>query len=205
MARRRRRSPPTTSRSRSQAIFDPKVPNSSKHVLTVGGQPIRAEVVDPHTVKLHPRRAVRAAPEQHRLRHPAEAHPRRGARRRHVRADVGHRHAAREDRRHRARIAWRATCRRSSCSTRATRLLDARRERRRSCRASPERTTLIVPDQNTMYLKFLDRQLHVYSPRPGGDRRHPQAQRGARGRRSPRSASTPACCSSASTATRRTT
>src|SRR5204863_6462187 len=35
-----------------QAVFDPKVPNSSKHVLTVGGQPIRAEVVDPHTVKL---------------------------------------------------------------------------------------------------------------------------------------------------------
>src|SRR6185369_5538436 len=35
-----------------QAVFDPKVPNSSKHVLTVGGQPIRAEVVDPHTVKM---------------------------------------------------------------------------------------------------------------------------------------------------------
>lgn len=35
-----------------QAIFDPKVPNSSKHVLTVGGQPIKAEVVDSHTVKL---------------------------------------------------------------------------------------------------------------------------------------------------------
>jgi peptide/nickel transport system substrate-binding protein len=30
----------------------------------------------------------------------------------------------------------------------------------------PERTNLLVPDQNTMYLKFLDRQLHVYSPRP---------------------------------------
>ena len=44
--------------------------------------------------------------------------------------------------------------------------MDARRERRCSSRVSPERTTLIVPDQNTIYLKFLDRQLHVYSPRP---------------------------------------
>ncbi len=47
----------------------------------------------------HPRRAVRAALEQHRVRHPAEAHPRSGARRRHVHADLGHRHAARKGRR----------------------------------------------------------------------------------------------------------
>ena len=29
-----------------------------------------------------------------------------------------------------------------------------------------EQALLIVPDQNTMYLKFLDNQLHYYSPRP---------------------------------------
>lgn len=34
------------------AIYDPRVPNSSKHVLTVDGQPIRAEAVDEKTVRL---------------------------------------------------------------------------------------------------------------------------------------------------------
>src|SRR5262249_4158484 len=35
------------------AIYDDRVPNSSKHVLTVGGEPIRTAVVDPHTIRLH--------------------------------------------------------------------------------------------------------------------------------------------------------
>ncbi len=30
----------------------------------------------------------------------------------------------------------------------------------------PEQTILIVPDQNTIYLKFLDGQMHYYAPRP---------------------------------------
>lgn len=57
-----------------------------------------------------------------------------------------------------------------------------------------ERTSLIVPDQNTMYLKFLDRQLHVYTPRPEeiddlGKRKDELRSR------STRLGSTPACCS----------
>src|SRR6185369_9774167 len=35
------------------AIYDPKVPNSLKHVLTVGGKRIDVDVVDPLTVRLH--------------------------------------------------------------------------------------------------------------------------------------------------------
>ena len=35
------------------AIYDPGVPNSLKHVLTIGGDRIRTEVVDPQTIRLH--------------------------------------------------------------------------------------------------------------------------------------------------------
>lgn len=34
-----------------RAIFDPKVANSAKHILTIDGQPLRVEVVDDKTVK----------------------------------------------------------------------------------------------------------------------------------------------------------
>lgn len=34
-----------------QAIYDERVPNSSKHVLTIDGQPVAVEVVDAHTVR----------------------------------------------------------------------------------------------------------------------------------------------------------
>lgn len=148
-----------------QAIFDPKVPNSSKHVLTVGGQPIRAEVVDPHTVKLilaepfapllnsigfgilpkhilGPALADGTFTQTWGIDTPPEKIVGTGPYRlvRYVPAQ----------------------------------LLQYTRNptywmHDESGGALPrlaERTTLIVPDQNTIYLKFLDRQLHVYSPRP---------------------------------------
>ncbi len=148
-----------------QAVFDPKVPNSSKHVLTVGGQPIRAEVVDLHTVKLvlaepfapllnsigfgilpkhvlGPALADGTFTQMWGIDTPPEKIVGTGPYRlvRYVPAQLLQ--YARYDK------YW------------------MRDDAGGQLPALPERTTLIVPDQNTIYLKFLDRQLHVYSPRP---------------------------------------
>jgi len=148
-----------------QAIFDPKVPNSLKHVLTVGGQPIRAEVVDPHTAKLGlaepfapllnsvgfgilpkhvlaPGLADGTFTQMWGIDTPPEKIVGTGPYRlvRYVPAQLLQ--YARYDH------YW------------------MRDEKGAQLPALPERTTLIVPDQNTIYLKFLDRQLHVYAPRP---------------------------------------
>ena len=148
-----------------QAIFDPKVPNSSKHVLMVGGQPIQTEVVDPHTIKLIlaepfapllnsigfgivPKHILGASladgtfAQMWGIDTPPEKIVGTGPYRmsRYVPAQLLHytRNPA----------YW------------------MRDEQGGALPRLPERTNLIVPDQNTIYLKFLDRQLHVYSPRP---------------------------------------
>ncbi len=148
-----------------QAIFDPKVPNSSKHVLMVGGQPIRTEVVDPHTIKLIlaepfapllnsigfgilPKHILGTAladgtfAQTWGIDTPPEKIVGTGPYRlaRYVPAQLLHYT--------RNPTYWM----RDESGGQLPRL--------------PERTHLIVPDQNTIYLKFLDRQLHVYNPRP---------------------------------------
>ena len=153
LARRRRRSRPTTSRSRSRRSSIPKVPNSSKHVLTVGGQPIRAEVVDPHTVKLILAEPFAPLLEQHRVRASCRStfSERRCADGTFAQTwgiDTPPEKIVGD----RTRIAWRATSRRSSCSTRSNPTYwMQRRERRCASRGSPSARSLIVPDQNTMY------------------------------------------------------
>ena len=148
-----------------QAIFDPSVPNSSKHVLTVGGQPIRAEVVDPHTVKL-----ILAEPFAPLLnsigfgilpKHILGAPLVHGTFAQTWGIDTPP-----------AKIVGTGPYRLSryvpAQLLQYTRnpLYWMRDENRSALPRLAERTTLIVPDQNTIYLKFLDRQLHVYSPRP---------------------------------------
>jgi len=148
-----------------QAIFDPKVPNSSKHVLTVAGKPIRAEVVDPHTVKL-----ILAEPFAPLLNSIAF-----GILPKHILgpalADGTFTQMWGID-----------TAPEKIIGTgpyRLARYVPAQLlqytrnpnywmhdENGGALPRLAERTTLIVPDQNTIYLKFLDRQLHVYSPRP---------------------------------------
>jgi peptide/nickel transport system substrate-binding protein len=148
-----------------QAIFDPKVPNSSKHVLTVGGQPIRAEVVDPHTVQF-----ILAEPFAPLLNSIGF-----GILPKHI---LG------------AALADGTFVQTWGIDTppekiigtgpyRLSRYVPAQLlqytrnptywmhdEKGGVLPRLPARTNLIVPDQNTMYLKFLDRQLHIYSPRP---------------------------------------
>ena len=148
-----------------QAIFDPTVPNSSKHVLTVGGQPIRAEVVDPHTVKL-----ILAEPFAPLLNSVGF-----GILPKHILGaplvDGTFAQAWGIDTPP-AKIVGTGPYRLSRYVP--AQLLQYTRnpsywmrdERRSALPRLAERTTLIVPDQNTIYLKFLDRQLHVYSPRP---------------------------------------
>jgi len=148
-----------------EAIYHPKVPNSLKHILVAGGEPIGVEVIDPHTVRL--RLAVPFAPLLNSIgfavlpRHllgealaaatfvqqwgidtpPAEL------------VGTGPYRLARYE---------------------PAQLLHYERNPdywMRDEDGAPlprlaERSTLIVPDQNTTYLKFLDRQLHVYVPRP---------------------------------------
>jgi peptide/nickel transport system substrate-binding protein len=148
-----------------EAIFDPNVPNSSKHVLMVGGQPIKTEVVDPHTIKL-----ILAEPFAPLLNS--------------IGFGILPKHIlklALEDKKFTQ--AWgidtppeRIVGTGPYKMTRyvPAQLLQYTRNpsywmKDESGGALPrlaERTNLIVPDQNTMYLKFLDRQLHVYSPRP---------------------------------------
>ncbi len=148
-----------------QAIFDPKVPNSSKHVLTVGGQPIKAEVVDSHTVKLIlaepfapllnsigfailPKHVLGAAladgtfTQQWGIDTPPEKIIGTGP----------------------YRLARYVPAQLLQYTRNPTYWM--KDENGGVLPRLAERTSLIVPDQNTMYLKFLDRQLHVYTPRP---------------------------------------
>jgi peptide/nickel transport system substrate-binding protein len=148
-----------------QAIFDPNVPNSSKHVLTVGGKPIRAEVVDPHTVKLilaepfapllnsigfgilpkhilGPRLADGTFTQTWGIDTPPEKIVGTGP----------------------YRLARYVPAQLLQYTRNPTYWM--KDENGGALPRLPERTNLIVPDQNTIYLKFLDRQLHVYWPRP---------------------------------------
>lgn len=147
------------------AVFDPKVPNSSKHVLMVGGQPIETEVVDPHTIKL-----ILAEPFAPLLNSIGF-----GILPKHILGPA---------------LADGTFTQTWGIDTppdkivgtgpyRMTRYVPAQLlqygrnpnywmhdEAGGALPRLAERTSLIVPDQNTMYLKFLDRQLHIYSPRP---------------------------------------
>ena len=98
------------------AIFDDRVPNSLKHVLTVDGQRSKVEALDDYTVRFRLPRPF--APLLNSIGVPilpkhvlgdalADGH---------LRPAVGHRHAAGAARRHRRRIAWCGTCRRSTSS-----------------------------------------------------------------------------------------
>jgi peptide/nickel transport system substrate-binding protein len=147
------------------AIYDPKVPNSLKHVLTVGGKRVEVEVVDPLTVRLH--LAEPFAPllnsigfailPKHLLGKglaegtftqtwgidtPPEKVVGTGPYRmtRYVQAQLLQYQR------------WDGWWMHDDKSARLPRIA--------------EQALLIVPDQNTMYLKFLDNQLHYYSPRP---------------------------------------
>jgi peptide/nickel transport system substrate-binding protein len=147
------------------AIFDPNVPNSSKHVLTVGGQPIKTEVVDPHTIKLI--LAEPFAPLLNSIGFPIMP--------KHI---LG---LALKDGKF-TQVWGIDTPPDKLVGTgpyRLTRYVPAqllqyarnpdywmKDENGGALPKLAERTVLIVPDQNTMYLKFLDRQLHIYSPRP---------------------------------------
>jgi peptide/nickel transport system substrate-binding protein len=147
------------------AIYDPKVPNSSKHVLIVGGERIGVEVVDPLTVRLHlkepfapllnsigfailPKHLLGAALADGSFVHtwgidtPPEKIVGTGPYRmtRYVPAQLLQYQR------------WDGWWMRDESGGRLPRIA--------------EQAMLIVPDQNTMYLKFLDNQLHDYSPRP---------------------------------------
>ncbi len=147
------------------AIYDPKIPNSLKHVLTVAGRRIDVEAADPLTVRLH--LAEPFAPllnsigfpilPKHILGKPLrdgtfaqmwgiDTPPEKivgtGPYRmvRYVPAQLLHYQR------------WDGWWRKDEGDGRLPR--------------TAEQAILIVPDQNTMYLKFLDNQLHYYSPRP---------------------------------------
>lgn len=147
-------------------VFDDKVPNSSKHVLTIDGEPVRAAAVDDHTVRFNMARpfapfllaagGIDILPE-HRLG------PERAA--------------------GRFAQAWGInTPPAEIVGTGPFKLAQytpaqfLRYERnpdywRRDTDGSPlphltERTTLIVPDQNTAFLKFLGREIDIHPPRP---------------------------------------
>ncbi|MCC6765323.1 MAG: ABC transporter substrate-binding protein [Deltaproteobacteria bacterium] len=147
------------------AVFDPRVPNSAKHVLMVGGQPMRTEVVDPHTIKV-----MMAEPFAPLLNS--------------VGFDILPKHLLGQALKDGTFTqTWGIDTPPEKIvgtgSYRLVRYVPAqllqyarnptywmRDEAGGALPRLAERTTLIVPDQNTMYLKFLDRQLHMYSPRP---------------------------------------
>jgi peptide/nickel transport system substrate-binding protein len=147
------------------AIYDPNVSNSLKHILTVGGKRIDVDVVDPLTVRLRlaepfapllnsigfailPKHLLGAAladgtfAQTWGIDTPPEKIVGTGPYRmaRYVPAQLIHFQRYDE---------W---WMRDESGGKLPRLA--------------EQALLIVPDQNTMYLKFLDNQLHYYSPRP---------------------------------------
>lgn len=147
------------------AVFDPKVPNSLKHILTVDGQPIRTEVVGPHVIRF-----VLSAPFAPLLDSIGVA-----ILPKHLLgpslADGTFAHQWGIDTEPERLV--------GTGPYRMTRYVQAQflryeRNPRYWMREDGggllprlgERTLLIVPDQNTVYLKFLDNQLHYYSPRP---------------------------------------
>lgn len=148
-----------------EAVFDPKVPNSAKHVLMVGGQPMRTEVVDPRTIKV-----VMAEPFAPFLNS--------------IGFDILPKHILGQALKDGTFTqSWGIdTPPEKIVGTGPYRLVRyvpaqllqyarnpnywMRDEAGGALPRLAERTSLIVPDQNTMYLKFLDRQLHLYSPRP---------------------------------------
>ena len=147
------------------AIYDPKVPNSLRHVLTVGGKRIDVEVVDPLTVRL--RLAEPFAPLLNSIgfvilpKHVLGKALTDGTFAQSWGIDAPPEKLV------------------GTGPYRMTRyvpaqLLQYRRwdgwwmhdESDVTLPRIAEQALLIVPDQNTMYLKFLDQQLHYYSPRP---------------------------------------
>ena len=147
------------------AIFDARVPNSVKHILTVGGKRIDAEVVDPLTIRL--RLAEPFAPllnsigfailPKHLLGQALDD----GSFAQQWGIDTPPDKIV------------------GTGPYRMTRYVPAqflqyernpdywmRDEQAGQLPRLKAQTMLIVPDQNTIYLKFLDGQLHYYSPRP---------------------------------------
>ncbi len=147
------------------AIYDPKIPNSVKHVLTVGGKRIDVDVVDAHTIRLHlaepfapllnsigfailPKHLLAKALADGSFAQiwgidtPPEKVVGTGPYRltRYVPAQLLQYQR------------WDGWWRRDDNGGQLPRIA--------------EEAILIVPDQNTMYLKFLDNQLHYYAPRP---------------------------------------
>ena len=147
------------------AIYDPNVPNSLKHILTIGGDRIHTEVVDPHTIRL--RLAEPFAPLLNSIGF-----------------DILPKHILGEA------LANKTFTQQWGVDTPPERIVGTGAYR--MTRYVPSQfiqyernpnywmhggdgaqlprvagqTLLIVPDQNTIYLKFLDNQLHYYAPRP---------------------------------------
>jgi peptide/nickel transport system substrate-binding protein len=147
------------------AIFDAKVPNSAKHVLMVGGRRIDAEIVDALTIRL--RLAEPFAPLLNSIgfgilpKHLLGAALANGTFAQQWGIDTPPEKIV------------------GTGPYRMTRYVPAqflqyernprywmRDEQGGQLPRLRAQTILIVPDQNTIYLKFLDGQLHYYSPRP---------------------------------------
>ncbi len=147
------------------AVYDPNVPNSVKHILTIGGDRIRTEVVDPLTIRLH-------------LKEPFA--PLLNS----IGFDILPKHVLGEALANKTFVqqwgidtppekiigtgAYRMTRYVPSQFLQYERnptywMRDADGSQLPKLAAQ---TLLIVPDQNTIYLKFLDNQLHYYAPRP---------------------------------------
>lgn len=147
------------------AIYDPKVPNSSKHVLTVGGTRIGVDVVDPLTVRL--RLAEPFAPLLNSIGFPILPKHILGK----ALADGSFAQSWGIDTPPEKIV---GTGPYRMIRYVPAQLLQYRRWERWWMRDEnggtlpriAEQAMLIVPDQNTMYLKFLDNQLHYYAPRP---------------------------------------
>jgi len=147
------------------AIYDPSVPNSVKHILTIGGERIRTEVVDPRTIRLH-------------LKEPFA--PLLNS----IGFDILPKHVLGDA------LADKRFVQQWGIDTPPERLIGTgayrmvryvpsqflqyernptywmRDEDGTQLPKLATQTLLIVPDQNTIYLKFLDNQLHYYAPRP---------------------------------------
>jgi peptide/nickel transport system substrate-binding protein len=148
-----------------EAIYHPKVPNSLKHILIAGGQPFGVEVVDPHTVRL--RLAEPFAPLLNSIgfailpKHLLGEALAQGTFAQRWGIDTPP-----------AEIVGTGPYRLARYEP--AQLLQYQRTPDYWMRDDaggalprlPERAVLIVPDQNATYLKFLDRQLHTYTPRP---------------------------------------